>query len=259
MAQAPVLDVRRAAAEFISNDTTAGFVVRAITVSGHVDTMKATIHTSSARSVSEEYSRYKPICDSVTWNDSGEVFVFLHLDGKLPLPEDSVRGAVRLSVAASHWNGEEWQGTVSEKFSVAIANVEVPKPLISPLPTNPKTAPIRWEENEVWLGDFVVRLRDPDSVDKMDDVREIVLDSVAVQVVNGQIRIESTDQLVPISVRLVAEPRNRYKLIGKIDAAVPKKFQSQVVGSVKMILKARSRHRNVQSKWRTLTTEVKVQ
>jgi hypothetical protein len=259
--QAPNIDVSGAASEFISNNETATFVVTGITVQGIVDTMKATVHTSSVRSISEEYTRYKPIADSITFTREGMVTVYLHLDGKLPLPDDSIRGSVRLSVAASMWNGQEWQGAVSEKFSVPIANMPIPKPAILPTSSGKRTAKIRWDSAEVVLFEFRVRPRDGDSVDAMEDIRQILLDTVIVGVKANTVATTNGQplQLWP-ALRLIPSKKPTgewFQVVSSVPPVAPA-FR-MVQGAIALNIKARSKHRGSKSGWRIFTAEVHVQ
>lgn len=128
-----------AKAEFISSNDNPAFCIRKIFVSGNVDTMKASVKSSSMRAIGSDYARYKPVVDSVIWQsigaDRSEAIVYLHLDGKvLPLPEDSIRGVVRLTVSAAVWDGTDWLASSSEMFNVRVANLAIPRPRIAGTP-----------------------------------------------------------------------------------------------------------------------------
>ncbi len=182
-AQAPLIDVSKAVAEFISDDEDPQFTIRGIFTEGPVDTMKAVIKTSTVRVVGGEYARYKPVFERIRWErvDSArhEVFVDLHLEGKsLPLPPDSVRGSVRMTVSAAHWDGSEWLGTTSEAFSVPVINAPIPKPLLNTsaaklrrLPTQ-GSAPgtVRFE-----ITGITVALPTRDTIERVPDVRTFTL------------------------------------------------------------------------------------
>ncbi|MBC8124574.1 MAG: hypothetical protein H7X70_02465, partial [Candidatus Kapabacteria bacterium] len=179
---APLINVKSAAAEFISSNDVPEFVIRKIFVTGHIDTMKAVIKTSTVRALGGEYARYKPVLDSIRWRSldslSSEVFVWMHLEGKIvPLPTDSVRGAVRLTVSAAVWSGSDWLGTTSEAFTVPVANVDIPKPQI--VTSNVKT--IRTGLlNGIQFDVTGIRLSIPsvDSIDHMPDIRTFEFDDV---------------------------------------------------------------------------------
>lgn len=182
---APLIDVKGAVSEFISDDEIPQFVIRGIYVVGRVDTMKAVIKTSTVRALGMEYARYKPVLDNVAWvaldSSRSEVILTMHLDGKtIPLPQDSVRGSVRLTVSAATWNGTDWLGTTSEAFTVPVANVSVPRPLIATHAI--KVAKTTTPSGKIGCVITGIRLVRPalDSVDRMPDVRVIEFSDVIV-------------------------------------------------------------------------------
>ncbi len=174
-AQAPNIDVRKATAEFISDDFDPRFVIRGINCYGAVDTAKAVVKTSTVRTISETYARYKPVSDSVVVRpikaDTSEILVFMHLEGKgLPLPSDSVRGSVRLTVSAAHWDGSDWLGTTSEPFTVPVANVAIPKPIVL-LNQGKAEGVADGDTFRFSISSVGIRMPVADTVDKIADVR----------------------------------------------------------------------------------------
>ncbi|HLP27941.1 MAG TPA: hypothetical protein VK147_04820 [Candidatus Didemnitutus sp.] len=207
---APLIDVQGAVSEFISDDEIPQFVIRGIYVTGRVDTMKAVIKTSTVRALGSDYARYKPVLDKVAWialdSSRSEVILTLHLDGKsIPLPQDSVRGSVRLTVSAATWNGTDWLGTTSEAFTVPVANVSVPRPLIS---THAMKV-VRSITPNGGIGCVVTGIRlvrpSPDSVDRMPDVRVIEFGDVIVAQETGSLRTMDGEKDGKRSVTLTSE------------------------------------------------------
>lgn len=123
-------------AEFISSNAKPRCVIRGVVVHGRVDTVKATLRTSTIRSTAGSYARYKPMIDSVWLEPRGvdrhEMMIRVRLTGqKIPLPTRSVRGVLRLMVAAAVWTGNDWASSASEELEVPIANVDIPRPIIT--------------------------------------------------------------------------------------------------------------------------------
>lgn len=175
---APLIDVKGAVSEFISDDEIPQFVIRGIVVTGRIDTMKAVIKTSTVRALGIDYARYKPVLDKVSWmaidSTRSEMILSLHLDGKaIPLPPDSVRGSVRLTVSAAVWNGTDWLGTTSEAFTVPVANVSVPRPMIAAHALKVAKTPVQGGGISFIITGIRLVRPAPDSVDRMPDVREI--------------------------------------------------------------------------------------
>jgi hypothetical protein len=182
-AQAPLIDVSKAVAEFISDDEDPQFTIRGIFTEGPVDTMKAVIKTSTVRVVGGEYARYKPVFERIRWErvDSTrhEVFVDLHLEGKsLPLPPDSVRGSVRMTVSAAQWDGSEWLGTTSEPFSVPVINAPIPKPLLNTGSVKMRRLPAAGSPSggsRFEITGITVGLPTRDTIERVPDVRTFTL------------------------------------------------------------------------------------
>ncbi len=133
---APQIHTDSIVAEYIGNNTRPRCVIRGIFIDGRVDTVRASLKTSTIRTTSSGYARYKPVIDSV-WlvqmgQDRHEMLVRVRLTGqRIPLPARAVRGVVRLMVGAAVWTGDDWASSASEELEVPIANVEIPRPIMT--------------------------------------------------------------------------------------------------------------------------------
>lgn len=133
---APQIHTDSIVAEYIGNNARPRCVIRGIFIDGRVDTVRASLRTSTIRTTSGGYARYKPVIDSV-WlvqsaQDRHEMMVRARLTGqRIPLPARAVRGVVRLMVGAAVWTGDDWASSASEELEVPIANVEIPRPIMT--------------------------------------------------------------------------------------------------------------------------------
>lgn len=133
---APQIHTDSIVAEYIGNNVRPRCVIRGIFIDGPVDTVRALLRTSTIRTTSGGYARYKPVIDSVwlvqTAQDRHEMMVRVRLTGqRMPLPARAVRGVVRLMMGAAVWTGDDWASSASEELEVPIANVEIPRPIMT--------------------------------------------------------------------------------------------------------------------------------
>jgi len=190
---------------------------------------------------------------------SSEVFISVRLEGtSIPLPPDSVRGSVRLTVSAATWNGEDWLGTTSEPFVVPVANVGVPKPLISVAALK-----ITRTEDPTKLGAFVItgiKLSIPsaDSVNRVPDVREFDYGDVVATIDKKTFRTvdRERDGLRVVSLHAELSSNGTVIINGVLEGeAFPSAVANQPY-SMSIVLKARLRHGNVLSPFRVRTIKI---
>ncbi|MCX6139428.1 MAG: hypothetical protein NTX15_01095 [Candidatus Kapabacteria bacterium] len=258
---APLIDVRKAVAEFISDDEIPQFTIKGIFLTGHVDTMKAVIKTSTVRALGSDYARYKPVLDNVSWiqidSVRSEALVVLHLDGKgIPLPPDSVRGSVRMTVSAAAWNGTDWLGTTSEAFTVPVANVGVPRPLIMSNTMKVIRTGVPGGAQFTIAG-VRLKLSTPDSVDRMVDVRVIDFADAAVQYEKKSLRTIDRENDGKRNVTLTSTQNTDGSILvsGSVDGpAIP----AGEPFSFAIMVKARNRHGHILSPYRVKTISITV-
>ena len=261
---APLINVKSAIAEFISDNESPEFVIRRIFVTGHIDTMKAVIKTSTVRALGGEYARYKPVLDSIRWRSvdslSSEVFVWMHLEGKIiPLPSDSVRGAVRLTVSAAVWSGSDWLGTTSEAFTAPVANVDIPKPQI--LTSNMKTMRTGLL-NGIQFNVTGIRLNMPsvDSLDHIPDIRTFEFDDVLVAYDKKLIRTldRQNDDKRSIALTAVRNSDGAIAIQASLEGKPLPQSQSSEPFTFSFSLKARLRHGQLYGSYRARNVVVTV-
>lgn len=262
---APLIDVKGAVSEFISDDEIPHFVIRGIVVTGRIDTMKAVIKTSTVRALGSDYARYKPVLDKVAWmaldSARSEVILSLHLDGKaVPLPPDSVRGSVRLTVSAAAWNGTDWLGTTSEAFTVPVANVAVPRPMIATHTMKvAKTAAQGGSIGFTITGIRLVRPA-PDSVDRMPDVREIEFGDVSAVYESRSLRTMDGEKDGKRSISLTSEidAEGNVTVRGVLEGQALPQSAAKEPFSFVMSVKGRLRHGHIFSSIRNKSIPVTV-
>lgn len=263
--QAPIIDVRSAVAEFISDDEIPNFSIRGIFVSGKVDTMKAVIKTSTVRALGSEYARYKPVLDKVSWyaldSSLSEVVISMHLEGKvLPLPSDSVRGSVRLTVSAATWSGTDWLGTSSESFVVPIVNAAVPKPIITAHDLKVIRSSAGGPFPSFSINGLRVSIPTSDSIDHVPDVRVLELGDVSVTYDRKSLRTLDRERDAKRDITLISElmTDGTVVLSGSLTG---QPLPSAAIGatfSFSVTIKSRLRHRHVPSPFRVRTVQVVV-
>jgi len=262
---APLIDVKGAVSEFISDDEIPQFVIRGIVVTGKIDTMKAVIKTSTVRALGSDYARYKPVLDKVAWmvldSTRSEVVLSLHLDGKaIPLPPDSVRGSVRLTVSAAVWNGADWLGTTSEAFTVPVANVTVPRPMIAAHAMKvAKTASPSGGIGFTITGIRLVRPT-PDSVDRMPDVRVIEFGDVSAVYETRSVRTMDGEKDGKRSISLASEidAEGNVTVRGVLEGQALPQSAAKEPFSFVMSVKGRLRHGHIFGSMRNKSIPVTV-
>lgn len=263
---APLITIDKAAAEFISDNARPKFIVKRISVVGRVDTMKAVVKTSTLRSVKGEYSRYKPVVDSIWWTSRDslhhDVFVRSHLEGQdIPLPSNSVRGSMRMTVSAAYWSGEDWVGTSSEAFTVPVANVDIPRPNIAQ--SGMEVA--REKETPRSMTFTITGLRllknAKDTVDFMPEIRTFNFGDVTVEYLEGSLVTSdpATDSLRSVDVSHTVSSKGDIVINGTIHRPMPragKKAPSISSATFSVVVKARLVHNGTKGPLRTRTIEV---
>ncbi len=267
----PVINVRNVAAEFISDDFDPWFVVKGIRVTGRVDTLKAVVQTSTIRSIGQEYNRFKAVVDSVavvgevadsvmlatTGSPTNEIAVYMHLAGKgLPLPADSIRGAVRLTVSAAFWNGSDWIGTTSEVFQAPVINLSIAKPRVR-MPTDKNVRIINAADPTFVVKGLIVSIPDPQVVDGLRDTREYTLDNV--EVVASSVKLkDATRQRFSVNAAYSVNEKGVPELLCRIIAPTLPFPQGSLNGTVTLSIKSRLFYRGVPGPYRTVPLTINV-
>jgi len=235
--QSPDVDVSHAQAEFISNDDKPQFAVVGIVVHGDVDTLNVVVHPSAIQSLDGKY-RYKPKVVETTRLDS-HITIVLELSGKgIPLPDDSVRGVVRLSVrGAGTFRGSRVRFE-SKRFELFVANAPLSNPVI--ITNNVQVDPISDNlTGEFKMRGVLVRWPTKESIDEVEDIREIRIDSVYARAVSvdigpavGAQRYKSLLSLFP--AKLVPGSSNEYEFTFKLVGGRFPLAKGQVKGSAEL-------------------------
>lgn len=210
MAQsAPQIHTDSIVAEYIGNNARPRCVIRGIFIDGRVDTVRASLKTSTIRTTSGGYARYKPVIDSVWLQPMGqdryEMLVRVRLTGqRIPMPARAVRGVVRLMVGAAVWTGDDWASSASEELEVPIANVEVPRPImtISGMVTQRLKNTPRTLEFEVSGIGLTVPI--PEVIAGHSDVRHFDIDVVSAMVEDSSLVTSDPDNDSLRSVKVTA-------------------------------------------------------
>lgn len=263
---APLINVDNVAAEFISDNARPFFLVKRITVTGRIDTMKAVVKTSTVRAVKGDYTRYKPVVDSIWWTSRDslhhDVFVRSHLEGQgIPLPSNNVRGSVRMTVSAAYWSGDDWVGTSSEAFTVPVANVEIPRPIVS----QSGMEVVLGKDSPRSLPFMITGLRllknSKDTVDHMLEIRSFALSDVSVEYLDGSlVTSDSTnDSLRMVEITHAVTPRGEITIDGTIQHPLPraaKKAPVITAATFSVVVKVRLLHNGIKGPLRTRTIDV---
>lgn len=263
---APMISVDKAVSEFVSSNTRPSFVVKRIRIVGKADTLKASVKTSTVRSIKGDYARYKPIVDSV-WMSSRDsahhdVFVQLHLEGQeIPLPANYVRGSVRMVVSAAYWTGADWVAVSSEPFTVSVANVEIPRPAI----VESKLMVTRGADSPRSLSFTITGIKispqAKDTVDHMPEVREFSVSDVSVTLVESSLVTSDADRdnLRNVEIDHAFESNGELTVTGRISHPAVKagKKQPKITDAKLSIdVRARLRHRGEKGLSRTRTIDI---
>lgn len=256
----------KAVAEFISDNARPSFVIKRISITGRVDTMKAVVKTSTVRAVKGDYSRYKPIVDTLWWKSSDslhhEVFVQLHLEGQgIPLPQNNVRGSVRLTVSAAYQHEGEWIATSSEAFTVPVANVEIPRPIISQSKMEVAVTKDTPRELTFTVRGLRVLRGGKDSVDNLAEVREFTVADVSVEYVDESLATSDSESDSLRQVELISTVDNAgyITITGTIKHPLPtspKKLPKLDAANLSLNIRARLQHRGRKGLTRTRTVDV---
>jgi hypothetical protein len=263
---APLIMTEKAVAEFISDNARPTFVIKRISITGRVDTMKAVVKTSTVRAVKGDYSRYKPIVDTLWWKSTDslhhEVFVQLHLEGQgIPLPQNNVRGSVRLTVSAAYQHEGDWIATSSEAFTVPVANVEIPRPIISQSKMEVAVTKETPRELTFTVRGLRVLRGGKDSVDNLAEVREFTVADVSVEYVDESLVTSDseTDSLRQVELTTTVDNAGYITITGTIKhplPTTPKKLPKLESANLSMNVRARLQHRGRKGLTRTRTVDV---
>jgi len=228
--------------------------------------MKTVVKTSTVRAIKGDYSRYKPVVDSM-WlvsQDSThhEVYVLLHLEGQnIPLPANYVRGSVRLTISAAYRFDGEWIATSSEAFTVPVANVEIPRPIISQSKMEirsgaqtPRVAPFEVSGLRILGGG-------KDTVDHLPEVRQFTVSDVTVEYLEGSLVTSEPDldSLRKVILHVTIDHRGEIRITGTIQhppVRTGKKFAKLVSAALSVNVRARLNHRGVKGLARTRTVDL---
>lgn len=184
---APTIRTDSIIAEFIGSNARPRCVIRGVFIDGRVDTVKATLKTSTIRATTGGYARYKPVIDSV-WlvplaADRHEMMIRLRLTGqRIPLPSRAARGVVRLMIGAAVWTGQDWASSASEELEVPVSNVEIPRPIVtisSMVVQKTKNTPRQLEFEASGIG---IAVPAPETVNGRRDIRHFDFDVVTATV-----------------------------------------------------------------------------
>lgn len=174
--------VRDAAAEFISNNDVPRFVVRGLRVQGEVDSIVAIVHPSAVRTIDGAF-RYKPHVERIE-RIGDAILIHMILVGKhIPLPEESIRGGVRLSLRAKGTVRGQRVSIETPRFDISVANVPIPKPVIAVADVSVDKIP-GGRDRHFSLHGVYVRAPILSPVDDIDDIREVVVDTVVATIIS---------------------------------------------------------------------------
>lgn len=263
---APLIGTERAVAEFISDNARPSFIVKRISVVGRVDTMKAVVKTSTVRAIKGDYSRYKPIVDSLWWKSKDsthhEVFVLLHLEGQgIPLPANNVRGSVRLTVSAAYKFEGDWIATSSEAFTVPVANVEIPRPIISQSKMEVKLGNATPRSLPFEVRGIRVLGSGKDTVDHLPEVRQFTVADVSVEYVEESLITSDPglDSARIVDVQFSVDPNGEIIINGTIQhplSKAGKKISKLETATISINVRARLNHRGNKGLARTRTIDI---
>jgi|GEM_PF-3483903 len=197
--QSPDVDVRNAKAEFISNNDKPLFVVRDIVVQGNVDTLDVVVHPSAIQSIDGKY-RYKPKVVSITRVDSN-VQILIELTGKgVPLPDDSVRGSMRLSVRGAGTFRGSRVVFESKRFEVFVANAPLPEIVI--ITNNIQVDPIFDSQTGVFhVWGLRIRQSKREAINSVPDTRELRIEGVSARIVKAEVgEVDSPNRYSVVAV-----------------------------------------------------------
>ena len=207
---APQIHTDSIIAEHIGNNARPRCVIRGIYIDGRVDTVRASLRTSTIRTTSGGYARYKPVIDSV-WlvplgQDRHEMLIRVRLTGqRIPLPTRAVRGVVRLMVGAAVWNGDDWASSASEELEVPIANVEIPRPIMTisgMVPQRLKNTPRALEFEISGIG---LSVPIPEVIAGRRDIRQFNIDVVSATIEDSSLVTSDPDNDSLRSVKVAAQ------------------------------------------------------
>lgn len=263
---APLIITEKAVAEFISDNARPSFVIKRIAIVGKVDTMKAVVKTSTVRAVKGDYSRYKPVVDSLWWKSTDsahhEVFVQMHLEGQgIPLPLNNVRGSVRLTVSAAYLHEGDWIATSSEAFTIPVANIEIPRPIVSQSKMEVVVGAQTPRETPFVIRGIRILRGGKDSVDNLPEVREFSVADVIVEYVDESLVTSDpeNDTLRIVDLQHTIDNAGAITISGTIrHPNSPKDKKKPKLDSVTLSInvKARLSHRGRKGLSRTRTIDV---
>lgn len=263
---APLIITDKAVAEFISDNARPSFVIKRIAIVGKVDTMKAVVKTSTVRAIKGDYSRYKPVVDTLWWKSSDsthhEVFVQMHLEGQgIPLPLNNVRGSVRLTVSAAYMHDGDWIATSSEAFTVPVANVEIPRPIISQSKMEVAVTKETPRELVFTVRGLRVLRGGKDTVDNLAEVREFTVADVSVEYVDETLVTSDSesDSLRQVELTSTVDNAGYITITGTIKhplPTAPKKLPKLNAANLSLNVRARLQHRGRKGLTRTRTVDI---
>lgn len=207
---APTIRTDSIIAEFIGSNARPRCVIRGVFIDGRVDTVKATLKTSTIRATTGGYARYKPVIDSV-WlvplaTDRHEMMIRLRLTGqRIPLPSRAVRGVVRLMIGAALWTGDDWASSASEELEVPVANVDIPRPIVtisSMVVQKTKNTPRQLEFEVSGIG---VAVPTAETVNGRRDIRQFDVDVITAAVEDSSLVTSDPEHDSLRSVRVTAQ------------------------------------------------------
>ena len=207
---APTIRTDSIMAEFIGSNARPRCVIRGVFIEGRVDTVKASLKTSTIRATTGGYARYKPVIDSV-WlvpiaADRHEMMIRLRLTGqRIPLPSRAVRGVVRLMIGAAVWTGQDWASSASEELELPVSNVEIPRPIVtisSMVVQKTKNTPRQLEFEVSGIG---VAIPTPETVGGRRDIRQYEVDVVTATVEDSSLVTSDPEHDSLRSVRVTAQ------------------------------------------------------
>ena len=222
---APVLRTDSIVAEFISSNARPRCVIRGIFIDGPVDTVRAALKTSTIRTTVGGYARYKPVIDSVWLEAAGserhEMMIRLRLTGqRVPLPTRGVRGVVRLTVAAAVWTGNDWASSVSEELEVPIANLEIPRPVITISGMTKRRVRSTPRLLEFEVSGIALHIPKPEMIGTQKEIRAFDIEQVTAQFDDGSLETSDSnhDSLRTVRVTATIDPAGVVTIRGSISS-----------------------------------------
>jgi len=235
--------VRDAVAEFISSDDVPRFVVRGLRVQGEVDSIFAVVHPSAVRTI-DGAIRYKPHVERIE-RIGDAVLVHMILVGKhIPLPEESVRGGVRLSLRAKGTVRGQRVSIETPRFDVSVANVPIPKPAIAVADVSVDKI-LGGRDRHFSIHGIYVRAPVLPPVDDVDDIREVVVDTVVATIISFSydVTVSGKGRKLIIARQPYRREDGTWSMDFRIDGGGPLR-SGMFQGNAIIEISAQLRHRN---------------